>query len=638
SPAVLTPVPAPISVSVPDWMRADVLFSEELAEKAPPPPAPTPVVVSPEPVKEPAPPVDQAPPLPEPDYMPDLDMPIPDWMRDALADTRHDPEPAPVPLGAEEPPADEAPDGGVEEGAPAWLADMEPDQFEAPPSAPLAPLGVEEPPADEAPDGGVDEGVPAWLADMEADQFEAPPSAPLAPLEAEEPPADEALDEGVPAWLAELEPDQLEKSAPVPGPGSVAVISSFLRPDEFQERLGALLSEAGLQEGEQPGDDLYEPTGTRSDAPPSVAQPDAPLGVSWSQETGVENGELPTWLGDIAPSELAGPAAPGPQAPAAPPPPVTQPDAPLGVSWSQETGIEHDDLPSWLDESASLEQTGPAEPGPEAADAPPPASSWTPPPWLTGAWSPATPAPVEPAPEPAGRADAGWSPPPWLAEPPVPASVEPEPALVEPAPELVEPEPKPVVPEPEPGPVEPEPALVEPAPEPVLEPEPEPAPVAPEPEPAPVEPEPEPVEPEPVEPEPVEPEPEPVAPAVAPEGERFAPLEPLDIPAHMRLAPDVLEDYVEGLLIEPNDYYARLIVASAYQDVAKYDLALEHYEIIIQSAPSLPEQIVTNLEQIAQAAPNLEAAHRLLGDVYLKQGRYEDAQAQYRQALELQSS
>jgi Tfp pilus assembly protein PilF len=98
----------------------------------------------------------------------------------------------------------------------------------------------------------------------------------------------------------------------------------------------------------------------------------------------------------------------------------------------------------------------------------------------------------------------------------------------------------------------------------------------------------------------------------------------------------VLQDYVERLLVEPNDYYARLIVASAYQEAGKYDLALEHYATIIQSAPSLPEQVVSNLEDMVRARPDSELAHRLLGDAYLKQGRYDDATAQYSRALELQ--
>jgi cytochrome c-type biogenesis protein CcmH/NrfG len=98
----------------------------------------------------------------------------------------------------------------------------------------------------------------------------------------------------------------------------------------------------------------------------------------------------------------------------------------------------------------------------------------------------------------------------------------------------------------------------------------------------------------------------------------------------------VLQEQVEHLLLEPNDYYARFIVASAYQESGKYDLALEHYQTIVQSAPSLPEQVIASLEAIVRAAPNLELAHRLLGDTYLKQGRSADAIAQYNLAVELQ--
>jgi len=552
------PALVPADVTVPEWMRADVLFAEELAEasseepEAAPPPPPD---VEPEP---PPPPRGAEPPErieavePEP-----LMVDVPEWMRPAMAEAMladrlrfHEEvsveEPPPVP----EPTPAEAPAPPIEEEAPPlpeWLAE------EAPPVE-------EEPPP-----------LPEWLAE------EAPP------VEEEPPP--------LPEWLAEEAPPLEEEPPPSPEPTPVAeregveVVSAFLRAEEFRDRLGAILSEAGLEEGELPAEDLYRPAGAGviDEAPPPVMV-----------------------------------------------------EKPLGVDWAQQEAYDPGQLPSWLDESMSIQEAVGVLQGPEAEEPPPVEPRWMPPPWLTGEWKPPgeEPPPPEP-PVPPVEEEAAWAPPSWLAEPVPPAPPAEEPAWA-PPPWLAEE----VAPAEEIAPpVEEEEAwapppwlAAEPAPVEELAPFEEGIPVeeaAPAEEPAPVE------ELVPVEevtpaeePAPVE-EPTPVE-------ERFAPLEPPAIPTRERLAPDVLQDYVEGLLVEPNDYYARLIVASAYQDAGKHDLALEHYETIIQSAPSLPEQVVANLEDIVRTVPNSEKAHQLLGDAYLKQGRHDDAIAQYNQALELQ--
>ena len=432
------------------------------------------------------------------------------------------------------------------------------------------------------------------------------------------------------------------------------VISAFLRPEEFRQRLEHLLSEAGVKEGELPVDDLYLQARAELAEEIRPAEPpvESPLGVSWSQPETFEPGEVPPWLDESVPIEEAMKALRGPEPepepepvptePAWTPPPWLtgewKPPAAEPAAPAPPTGEPGWTPPPWLAETPAAEPAAPAPPAGEPG--------WTPPSWLaeTPAAEPAAPAPpgeepgwtppswlaetpaVEPAaPAPPGE-EPGWTPPSWLAETPAVEPAAPAPPGGEPGwtppPWLAEtPAAEPAAPAPpagEPG-WTPPPWLAEtPAAEPAA-----PAPPTGELIPA-----------EETAAAPLEkPIPAPVTPLAR---EQFEPLEPAILTARARLAPDVLQNYVESLLVEPNDYYARLIVASAYQEAGKYDLALEHYEIIIQSAPSLPEQVVTNLEDMVRRLPGSEPAHRLLGDAYLKQGRYDEATVQYNLALELQ--
>ncbi len=504
------PAPVPLDVTIPDWMRAELVFGEVLGEE---PPGEEPSI---------APPPVEA-------------------------------ESAPAPLEPGEPPAPPA-------ARPEWMA--VPDWMKA---------AVEEMPWP---------GEPPAREEKPAPKPEAPPSAAPPP-----------------------------KPPPVSEEGPVKVISAFLRPEEFRGRLETMLSEAGVEEGELPVDDLYQQARAElaEEMHPPAAAPEPPLGAVWSQPETFEPGEVPVWLDESVPLEEAVAALKGPEPP--PPPPPAEP------TWTP---------PPWL--TGEWKPAAEEPPTPAMAPMPPGAErAWTPPAWLAAAPLPTEaaapageepagmPGPVEelPAPEqavvPPTEGEA-WTPPPWLAAAPLPTEA------AAPAGETVSPEEPPAAPAEEKvwtppawltaEPVPPGAAL--PAEAPTLA-------------------------------EAVTPMEEPIpAPSAPQAGEQFAPLEPVAVPARQRLAPDVLQDYVEGLLVEPNDYYARLIVASAYQEAGKYNLALEHYEIIIQSAPSLPEQVVTNLEDLVRVWPRSEAAHRLLGDAYLKQGRYDEATAQYNQALELQ--
>jgi len=499
-PEVQLPVPTPLDMTIPDWMRAELVFGEALAEESPAEESPTPPPVAPpvEAMQAPAP-VEQ--PAPTPTVVkPAVDwMTIPDWMKAAIGEMGLEQPTPPV----EERPAPVAPRPPVEERA-APVAPRPPVEERAAPVAPRPP--VEERAAPVAPRPPVEERA-APVAPRPPVEERAAPVAPRPPVE--------------------------ERAAPVapppePAPAgeeeSVKVISAFLRPEEFRQRLEHLLSEAGVKEGELPVDDLY-------------LQARAELAE------------------EIRPAE----------------PPV---ESPLGVAWSQPETFEPGEMPPWLDESIPIEEAMKAlrGPGPEPEPEPVPTEpAWTPPPWLTGEWKPPAAEPAAPAP-PTG--EPGWTPPSWLAETPAAEPAAPAP----PTAELIPAEEKATAP------------LEKPIPAPVT----------------------------------------PLA------REQFEPLEPAILTARARLAPDALQNYVESLLVEPNDYYARLIVASAYQEAGKYDLALEHYEIIIQSAPSLPEQVVTNLEDMVRRLPGSEPAHRLLGDAYLKQGRYDEATVQYNLALELQ--
>ncbi|MBI2862240.1 MAG: tetratricopeptide repeat protein, partial [Chloroflexi bacterium] len=86
--------------------------------------------------------------------------------------------------------------------------------------------------------------------------------------------------------------------------------------------------------------------------------------------------------------------------------------------------------------------------------------------------------------------------------------------------------------------------------------------------------------------------------------------------------PISIETYHQMLQADPSRHEIRLALAEQYVRQNAIDQALEEYQTVIRLAPSLLEQAVEGLEQVVATRPNHTQAHRLLGDAYVKNGRF----------------
>jgi tetratricopeptide (TPR) repeat protein len=83
------------------------------------------------------------------------------------------------------------------------------------------------------------------------------------------------------------------------------------------------------------------------------------------------------------------------------------------------------------------------------------------------------------------------------------------------------------------------------------------------------------------------------------------------------------------------DYSERLEQAREWREGGRLDEAFSTYRVLLKMAPDLLPDVTAEIEEALRIAPNHPEAHRLLGDVKLKQGDYMGALEAYNRAVEL---
>ncbi|MCI0474770.1 MAG: tetratricopeptide repeat protein [Anaerolineales bacterium] len=78
---------------------------------------------------------------------------------------------------------------------------------------------------------------------------------------------------------------------------------------------------------------------------------------------------------------------------------------------------------------------------------------------------------------------------------------------------------------------------------------------------------------------------------------------------------------------------SHLILARAYRDANQFQEALGEYDYIVQKAPRLINQVIPDLETLAQQAGVPLEVHRILGDAYTRADRLAEALEEYRFVL-----
>ncbi|MEO6457055.1 MAG: tetratricopeptide repeat protein, partial [Chloroflexia bacterium] len=82
----------------------------------------------------------------------------------------------------------------------------------------------------------------------------------------------------------------------------------------------------------------------------------------------------------------------------------------------------------------------------------------------------------------------------------------------------------------------------------------------------------------------------------------------------------------------PDDLSTQMALASAYAQSGEYDAALRTYRRALKKrtmSPAMLEVIADELSDIEAEAAHLPRFHQVLGDLYMKQGRYKDAIDEY---------
>ncbi len=77
----------------------------------------------------------------------------------------------------------------------------------------------------------------------------------------------------------------------------------------------------------------------------------------------------------------------------------------------------------------------------------------------------------------------------------------------------------------------------------------------------------------------------------------------------------------------------RLVTGYQHQLVGDYDEAMLEYRVIIRSAPTLLNEVISNVRALLKLAPKYAAGYRVLGDAYMRQGEYLQAMEAYNKAL-----
>lgn len=90
--------------------------------------------------------------------------------------------------------------------------------------------------------------------------------------------------------------------------------------------------------------------------------------------------------------------------------------------------------------------------------------------------------------------------------------------------------------------------------------------------------------------------------------------------------------YRERLAENPHDHSSRLALAQSLLAGGQLEHGLSHYEVLIENAQLL-DDVASDLKQAAGSGAPVPRSYRLLGDVYVRQGKLQDALDAYRQAL-----
>ncbi|HLJ81049.1 MAG TPA: tetratricopeptide repeat protein, partial [Ktedonobacterales bacterium] len=86
---------------------------------------------------------------------------------------------------------------------------------------------------------------------------------------------------------------------------------------------------------------------------------------------------------------------------------------------------------------------------------------------------------------------------------------------------------------------------------------------------------------------------------------------------------------------DPDDYAGRLNLARERRAAGNLDDALGEYRIILKNAPDLLGDVMDDLNESLDAAPDHPEIHRLLGDAHIRQGDYLSALEAYNRAVAL---
>jgi tetratricopeptide (TPR) repeat protein len=87
--------------------------------------------------------------------------------------------------------------------------------------------------------------------------------------------------------------------------------------------------------------------------------------------------------------------------------------------------------------------------------------------------------------------------------------------------------------------------------------------------------------------------------------------------------------------IEPSGYPERLERARQRRSAGQIDQALNDYRLVLKNAPELLPDVMSDLNESLEEAPDHPELHRLLGDAYIRQGNYLQALEAYNRAVAL---
>jgi tetratricopeptide (TPR) repeat protein len=123
--------------------------------------------------------------------------------------------------------------------------------------------------------------------------------------------------------------------------------------------------------------------------------------------------------------------------------------------------------------------------------------------------------------------------------------------------------------------------------------------------------------------------------AAAPEEEAISEEATLASAAAITPAPlSDVERYKLHLQQKPKDDETRLALARAYRDQEQIKLALEQYGILKRAKSNLLAEVIHDMETVVASRPDSLESHELLADLYVKDGRLQQAVDRYRWVLQ----